>query len=113
MIFFFFKFNFLRGRKFRWGVFKGARGDGFGVGRFKRGADLEHNRHFMPNFIIAEKSQLGANKNNLSISLLLVISLQTSQHGLFDTVYHYFTTYFTKQYIWRNKRAGVKIVKKH
>ena len=33
----------LRGRKFRWGVFKGARGGGFGVGRFKRGADLEHN----------------------------------------------------------------------
>ena len=32
------------GRKFRWGVFKGARGGGFGVGRFKRGADLEHNR---------------------------------------------------------------------
>ena len=86
----------------------------------------------MPNFIIAEKSQLGANKNNLSISLLLVISLQTSQHGLFDTVYHYFTTYFTKQYISKaptnpvnmysgfpkrrvgqNKRAGVKILKKH
>ena len=81
----------------------------------------------MPNFIIAEKSQLGANKNNLSISLLLVISLQTSQHGLFDTVYHYFTTYFTKQYISKaptnpgfpkrrvgqNKRAGMKILKKH
>ena len=44
---FFFQFNlknFLRGRKFRWGVFKGARGGGFWVGRFKRGADLEHNR---------------------------------------------------------------------
>ena len=51
MIFFFFYFffqfnskNFLRGLKFRWGVFKGARGGGFGVGRFKRGADLEHNQ---------------------------------------------------------------------
>ena len=50
MIFFFFYFffqfnskNFLRGLKFRWSVFKGARGGGFGVGRFKRGADLEHN----------------------------------------------------------------------
>ena len=32
------------GLKFRWGVFKGARGGGFGVGRFKRGADLEHNQ---------------------------------------------------------------------
>ena len=52
---------------------------------------FKYRRHFMPNFIIAEKSQLGANKNNLSISLLLVISLQTSQHGLFDTVYNYFT----------------------
>ena len=39
----FLKFNFLRGRKFRWGVFKGARGGGLGVGCFKRGADLEHN----------------------------------------------------------------------
>ena len=59
-------------------------------------------RHFMPNFIIVEKSQLGANKNNLSISLLLVISLQTSQHGLFDTVYHY----FTKQFISISKILG-------
>ena len=33
-----------RGRKFRWGVFRGARGGCLGVGRFKRGADLEHNR---------------------------------------------------------------------
>ena len=47
LMIFFFQFNsknFLRGLKFRWGVFKGARGGGFGVGRFKRGADLEHNR---------------------------------------------------------------------
>ena len=36
--------NYLRGRKFLWGVFKGARGGGLGMGRFKRGADLEHNR---------------------------------------------------------------------
>ena len=36
--------NYLRGRNFRWGVFRGARGGGFGVGRFKRGADLEHNQ---------------------------------------------------------------------
>jgi hypothetical protein len=35
--------KFPKGRKFRWGVFKGARGGGFGPGRFKRGADLEHN----------------------------------------------------------------------
>ena len=45
---FFFQFNsknFLRGRKFWWGVFKGARKGGFGVGRFKRGADLEHNQN--------------------------------------------------------------------
>jgi hypothetical protein len=27
-----------------WGVFKGARGGGFGVGRFKSGVDLEHNQ---------------------------------------------------------------------
>ena len=33
------------GLKFRWGVFKGARGGGFRVGRFKRGADLEHNQN--------------------------------------------------------------------
>ena len=47
---FFFQFNsknFLRGLKFRWGVFKGARGGGFGVGRFKRGADLEHNLYVL------------------------------------------------------------------
>ena len=44
---YFFQFNskkFLRGLKFRWGVFWGAKGGGFGVGRFKRGADLEHNQ---------------------------------------------------------------------
>ena len=34
------------GLKFRWGVFKGARGGGFGMGRFKRGADVEHNHNF-------------------------------------------------------------------
>ena len=47
LMIFFFQFNsknFLRGLKFRWGIFKGARGGGFWVGRFKRGADLEHNR---------------------------------------------------------------------
>ena len=31
--------------------FKGARGGGFGVGRFKRGADSEHN----PKFRVLEK----------------------------------------------------------
>ena len=47
--YFFFQFNsknFLRGLKFRWGVFKGDRWGGFEVGRFKRGADLEHNQFF-------------------------------------------------------------------
>ena len=35
--------NYLRGWNFRWGIFKGARGGGSGVGRFKRGSDLKHN----------------------------------------------------------------------
>ena len=39
-------------------------------------------QHFMPNFIITDKSQLGANENNLSVSPLLVALLQTSQRGL-------------------------------
>ena len=54
----FFQFNsknFLRGLKFRWGVFKGARGGGFGVGRFKRGADLEHNQKGYPLHISGAK----------------------------------------------------------
>ena len=58
---FFFQFNsknFLRGRKFRWGVFKGARGGGFGVGRFKRGADLEHNHKGYPCQVGIEFKQL-------------------------------------------------------
>ena len=46
---FFFKYKkkkSVRGRKVRWGVFKGDRVGGFEVGRFKRGADLEHNLLF-------------------------------------------------------------------
>ena len=48
LIIFFFS-NYLKklskGAEIRWGVFKGAREGGFWVGRFKRGADLEHNRN--------------------------------------------------------------------
>ena len=48
----------------------------------KQKPHMQLHQHFMPNFIITDKSQLGANENNLSVSPLLVVSLQTSQHGL-------------------------------
>ena len=35
-----------KGTKFRWGVFRGARGDGFVGGAFLEGVDLEHKRRF-------------------------------------------------------------------
>ena len=52
------------GLKFRWGVFKGARGGGFGVGRFKRGADLEHNHLTV---CIKQQGRFSYQNNNIKL----------------------------------------------
>jgi hypothetical protein len=72
--------NYLRGRNIRWGVFRGARGGGFGVGRFKRGAELEHN-HF-GNIRMVPKQQVDR-KNKLGVFYGLKNYFLNSSHVFF------------------------------
>ena len=72
--------NYLRGRNIRWGIFRGARGGGFGVGRFKRGAELEHN-HF-GNIRMVPKQQVDR-KNKLGVFYGLKNYFLNSSHVFF------------------------------